>query len=92
MPVVAREISIFIGITMAEYYRDMGYDILLVADSTSRWAEAMREIGARLEETPGEEGSPRIWDRGCPHSMNDRARSAASGARSGWGRPRSSAR
>lgn len=58
MPVVAREISIFIGITMAEYYRDMGYDILLVADSTSRWAEAMREIGARLEETPGEEGFP----------------------------------
>ena len=58
MPVVAREISIFIGITMAEYFRDMGYDILLVADSTSRWAEAMREIGARLEETPGEEGFP----------------------------------
>jgi len=58
MPVVAREISIFIGITMAEYFRDMGYDVLLVADSTSRWAEAMREIGARLEETPGEEGFP----------------------------------
>ncbi len=58
MPVVAREISIFIGVTMAEYFRDMGYDVLLVADSTSRWAEAMREIGARLEETPGEEGFP----------------------------------
>lgn len=58
MPVVAREISIYLGITMAEYFRDMGYDILLVADSTSRWAEAMREIGARLEETPGEEGFP----------------------------------
>jgi len=58
MPVVAREISIFIGITLGEYFRDMGYDILLVADSTSRWAEAMREIGARLEETPGEEGFP----------------------------------
>ncbi len=58
MPVVAREISIFIGITIAEYFRDMGYDVLLVADSTSRWAEAMREIGARLEETPGEEGFP----------------------------------
>lgn len=58
MPVVAREISIFIGITMAEYFRDMGHDVLLVADSTSRWAEAMREIGARLEETPGEEGFP----------------------------------
>lgn len=58
MPVVAREISIFIGITIAEYFRDMGYDVLLVADSTSRWAEAIREIGARLEETPGEEGFP----------------------------------
>jgi len=58
MPVVAREASIFVGITMAEYFRDMGYDILLVADSTSRWAEAMREIGGRLEEIPGEEGFP----------------------------------
>ena len=58
MPVVAREASIFVGITMAEYFRDMGYDVLLVADSTSRWAEAMREMGARLEEMPGEEGFP----------------------------------
>ncbi|MCD6358967.1 MAG: V-type ATP synthase subunit A [Dehalococcoidia bacterium] len=58
MPVVAREASIFLGITMAEYFRDMGYDVLLVADSTSRWAEAMREIGGRLEEMPGEEGFP----------------------------------
>jgi len=58
MPVVAREASIFVGITMAEYFRDMGYDILLVADSTSRWAEAMREMGGRLEEMPGEEGFP----------------------------------
>ena len=58
MPVVAREASIFVGITIAEYYRDMGYDILLVADSTSRWAEAMREMGGRLEEMPGEEGFP----------------------------------
>lgn len=58
MPVVAREASIFVGITMAEYFRDMGYDVLLVADSTSRWAEAMREIGGRLEEIPGEEGFP----------------------------------
>ena len=58
MPVVAREASIFVGITLAEYFRDMGYDILLVADSTSRWAEAMREIGGRLEEMPGEEGFP----------------------------------
>jgi len=58
MPVVAREASIFVGITLAEYYRDMGYDVLLVADSTSRWAEAMREMSGRLEEMPGEEGFP----------------------------------
>jgi V/A-type H+-transporting ATPase subunit A len=58
MPVVAREASIFVGITIAEYYRDMGYSVLLVADSTSRWAEAMREMGGRLEEMPGEEGFP----------------------------------
>jgi V/A-type H+/Na+-transporting ATPase subunit A len=58
MPVVAREASIFVGVTIGEYYRDMGYDILMVADSTSRWAEAMREMGGRLEEMPGEEGFP----------------------------------
>lgn len=58
MPVVAREASIFVGITIGEYYRDMGYDVLVVADSTSRWAEAMREIGGRLEEMPGEESFP----------------------------------
>jgi len=58
MPVVAREASIYVGITIGEYFRDMGYDVLLVADSTSRWAEAMREIGGRLEEMPGEEGFP----------------------------------
>jgi V/A-type H+/Na+-transporting ATPase subunit A len=58
MPVVAREASIFVGVTMAEYYRDMGYDVLLVADSTSRWAEAMREMSGRLEEMPSEEGFP----------------------------------
>ncbi len=58
MPVVAREASVFVGVTMGEYFRDMGYDILLVADSTSRWAEAMREMGGRLEEMPGEEGFP----------------------------------
>ena len=58
MPVAAREASIYTGITMAEYFRDMGYDVALMADSTSRWAEAMREIGGRLEEMPGEEGYP----------------------------------
>jgi V/A-type H+-transporting ATPase subunit A len=58
MPVAAREASIYTGITIAEYFRDMGYDVALMADSTSRWAEAMREIGGRLEEMPGEEGYP----------------------------------
>ncbi len=58
MPVAAREASIYTGVTIAEYYRDMGYDVALMADSTSRWAEAMREIGGRLEEMPGEEGYP----------------------------------
>jgi V/A-type H+-transporting ATPase subunit A len=58
MPVAAREASVYTGITMAEYYRDMGYDVSLMADSTSRWAEAMREISSRLEEMPGEEGYP----------------------------------
>jgi V/A-type H+-transporting ATPase subunit A len=58
MPVAAREASIYTGITMAEYYRDMGYDVVLLADSTSRWGEALREISGRLEEMPGEEGYP----------------------------------
>jgi V/A-type H+-transporting ATPase subunit A len=58
MPVAAREASIYTGITMGEYYRDMGYNVALMADSTSRWAEALREISGRLEEMPGEEGYP----------------------------------
>jgi V/A-type H+-transporting ATPase subunit A len=58
MPVAAREASIYTGITLAEYYRDMGYDVVLLADSTSRWGEALREISGRLEEMPGEEGYP----------------------------------
>ena len=58
MPVAAREASIYTGITLAEYYRDMGYDVALMADSTSRWAEALREISGRLEEMPAEEGFP----------------------------------
>ena len=58
MPVAAREASIYCGMTMAEYYRDMGYNVAVMADSTSRWAEAMREISSRLEELPGEEGYP----------------------------------
>ena len=58
MPVAAREASVYTGMAIAEYYRDMGYDVSLMADSTSRWAEAMREISSRLEEMPGEEGYP----------------------------------
>lgn len=58
MPVAAREASVYTGMTIAEYYRDMGYNVSLMADSTSRWAEAMREISSRLEEMPGEEGFP----------------------------------
>ena len=58
MPVAAREASIYTGVTIAEYYRDMGYDVAIMADSTSRWAEALREISGRLEEMPAEEGFP----------------------------------
>ena len=58
MPVAAREASVYVGVTIAEYYRDMGYRVALMADSLSRWAEALREIGARLQEMPGEEGYP----------------------------------
>lgn len=58
MPVAAREASIYTGVTIAEYYRDMGYDVSLMADSTSRWGEALREVSGRLEEMPGEEGYP----------------------------------
>jgi len=58
MPVAAREVSIYTGITLAEYFRDMGYDVAIMADSTSRWAEALRELSGRLEEMPAEEGFP----------------------------------
>jgi len=58
MPVAAREASIYLGMTIAEYYRDMGYNVAIIADSISRWAEALREISGRLEEMPGEEGYP----------------------------------
>lgn len=58
MPVAAREASIYTGITIAEYFRDMGYSVALMGDSTSRWAEALREMSGRLEEMPGEEGYP----------------------------------
>ena len=62
MPVAAREASIYTGITIAEYFRDMGYDVAVIADSTSRWAEALREMSGRLEEMPGEEAAPWLPD------------------------------
>lgn len=80
MPVAAREASIYTGITMAEYFRDMGYDVAIMADSTSRWAEALREISGRLEEMPAEEGYPaylpsrlaQFYERaGCVTTLND---------------------
>ena len=79
MPVAAREASIYTGVTLAEYYRDMGYDVAMMADSTSRWAEALREISGRLEEMPAEEGFPAylpsrlaaFYERaGCVESLN----------------------
>jgi len=79
MPVAAREACIYTGITMAEYYRDMGYDVAIMADSTSRWAEALREISGRLEEMPAEEGYPaylpsrlaEFYERaGCVQTLN----------------------
>lgn len=79
MPVAAREACIYTGITMAEYYRDMGYDVAIMADSTSRWAEALREISGRLEEMPAEEGFPaylpsrlaEFYERaGCVETLN----------------------
>ncbi len=79
MPVAAREASIYTGITMAEYYRDMGYHVAMMADSTSRWAEAMREISGRLEEMPADEGFPaylpsrlsEFYERaGCTENLN----------------------
>ena len=73
MPVAAREASIYTGITLAEYYRDMGYDVAIMADSTSRWAEALRELSGRLEEMPAEEGFLLIWHQDCLRSMKEPA-------------------
>ena len=70
MPVAAREASIYTGITLAEYYRDMGYHVAIMADSTSRWAEALREISGRLEEMPAEEGFPAYLPPVFPSSMS----------------------
>jgi V/A-type H+-transporting ATPase subunit A len=86
MPIIAREASIYSGITIAEYYRDMGYNVALLADSTSRWAEALREISGRLEEMPGEEGYPaylasrlaEYYSRaGCVKTLGENGREAS---------------
>ena len=85
MPVAAREASVYTGITMAEYFRDMGYEVVLQADSTSRWAEAMREISGRLEEMPGEEGYPGVPRHAARRVLRarrqGRVRSAATASR-----------
>ena len=86
MPVAAREASIYTGLTLAEYYRDMGYDVAIMADSTSRWAEALRELSGRLEEMPGEEGYPaylssrlaEFYERaGCVRALGKEGRTGA---------------
>ena len=92
MPVAAREASIYTGITIAEYYRDMGYDVALMADSTSRWAEALREISGRLEEMPGEEGYPAYLGRRLAEFYERAGRSLRSRPMSAPGRSRWSAR
>jgi len=74
MPVAAREASVYTGITIAEYFRDMGYSVALMADSTSRWAEAMREMSGRLEECPEKKDTRPISPAGLPSSMNGRER------------------
>ena len=81
MPVAAREASVYTGITIAEYFRDMGYDVALMADSTSRWAEAMREISSRLEEMPGEKATLRTFPPASPSSTSEQAVSTPSRAR-----------
>ena len=81
MPVAAREASIYTGITIAEYFRDMGYDVAVIADSTSRWAEALREMSGRLEEMPGEEGYPAYLPPAWPSSTSGPAAWPASAPR-----------
>ena len=70
MPVAAREASIYTGITIAEYFRDMGYDVALMADSTSRWGEALREVSGGLKKCRARKGTPRISRHGSPPSTN----------------------
>jgi V/A-type H+-transporting ATPase subunit A len=89
MPVAAREASIYTGITIAEYYRDMGYDVLLLADSTSRWGEALREISGRLEEMPGEEGYPAYLAARLAEFYERTGRVICLGGRRGTGEERS---
>ena len=91
MPVAAREASIYTGITIAEYFRDMGYSVALMADSTSRWAEALREMSGRLEEMPAKKATPRTSGAAWRSSMNGRAMWWPLAAKGGKARCRSSA-
>jgi V/A-type H+-transporting ATPase subunit A len=84
MPVAAREASVYTGITFAEYYRDMGYDVLMLADSTSRWGEALREISGRLEEMPGEEGYPAYLAARLAEFYERAGRAICLGRSRGW--------
>jgi V/A-type H+-transporting ATPase subunit A len=92
MPVAAREASIYTGITIAEYFRDMGYSVALMADSTSRWAEALREMSGRLEEMPGEEGYPAYLGSRLAQFYERAGPSSRSAQKAGKARFRSSAR
>ena len=86
MPVAAREASVYVGLTMAEYYRDMGYHVAPLADSTSRWAEAMREIRRGWRKCPARRVIRRTWPRGWPASTNAAAESAAWATTTAWAR------
>ena len=86
MPVAAREASVYTGITIAEYYRDMGYSVAIMGDSTSRWAEALREMSGRLEEMPGEEGYPAYLGTRVASFYERAGRVKCSGSRDDRGR------
>ena len=90
MPVAAREASIYTGITIAEYFRDMGYSVALMADSTSRWAEALREMSGRLEEMPARKDIRPIWAPGWRSSTSAQAAWFLWEKRAAWERSRSS--
>ena len=83
MPVAAREAPIYTGITMSEYFRDQGMNVSMMADSTSRWAEALREISGRLAEMPADSGYPASWGQSSPFSMSEQVQRECWGVRKG---------